>query len=154
MNIYKPARHPTTSYTHSLRGLHFEKSLFYIHLCFHVLAKKFLSGNAEWLLVCFTTTDCTGFEGIFSSWILRPYFTYTVAPEVVWKAVVSPSPGSSLVADLPWEEGVSCQSSALLCALGGWRVCEESLVADWLFSMKPNWCELMNPAIIFGTIKI
>ena len=47
------------------------------------------------------TTDCAGFEWVFSSWILRPIFNYTVAQEVVWKAVVSPSPGSPLVADLP-----------------------------------------------------
>lgn len=46
------------------------------------------------------TTDCAGFERVFSSWILRPIFSYTVAQE--WsKAVVSPSPGSPLVADLP-----------------------------------------------------
>ena len=48
-------------------------------------------------LFYYHTTDCAGFEGVFSSWILRP----TVALEVVWKAVVSPSPGSPLMADLP-----------------------------------------------------
>lgn len=27
------------------------------------------------------TTDCAGFERVFSSWILRPIFSYTVAQE-------------------------------------------------------------------------